>query len=139
MSALVDVADALVDAINGHEWSQSFAAARSMVPEYRLQDMATLGVVVVPRSQAPMTVTRGTHQLECVYDIAVQHRLAAVVDDDIQALMDLVEELIVFLMDRDMGNAQYMSLKNEPAYSVDELQSMLVFTSLVSITYRIQV
>jgi hypothetical protein len=77
MSLVIDIADALADALNGKAFSMEFEAARDYRPVLELQDMKTLHVSVVPKGvvMAPADRSRVQHDVEV--DVLVQKKLDA--------------------------------------------------------------
>ena len=55
---ITDIAQAVADLLNGHEFSTAFEAERVALPEFDLADMQDLHVTVVPR-QAESTTQIG--------------------------------------------------------------------------------
>lgn len=142
-SALLDVADAVVAQLNGRTFSMNFTAVRAYVPVYDLGagDLDELRVTVVPKS-CEMLRGEGTRTADMTIlavDVGVQMKVAnfgAAVD----ALMVLTQEILDFLRRRDLATASGVALvkgaENKPVFSPDHLSQRSVFTSVVSMTYR---
>ena len=70
-------------------------------------------------------------------DVAVQKKLDAADNAEIDALMGLVEELAEFLRTtRQFGDAVWVRTENSPVYSQEHIGEMRQFTSVLTLTYR---
>jgi hypothetical protein len=139
VSVIVDIADALAEALNGHEFSVEFEAARDYRPVLELQDMKTLHVSVVPKgiTMAPVDRARVQHDVEV--DVLVQKKLDAGDADELDALMSLVEEIAGFLKFKRLESvgAMWVKTANEPVFAPDHLDQFRQFTSVLTVTYRV--
>ena len=147
MSVIVDIADALAEALNGNDFSVEFTAARAYQALLELPEMKDLHVTVVPKGvvMAPVDRSRVQHDIEV--DIAVQKKLGPASDDEeydeqaeLDGLMGLVEELSDFLKFRRLGSqptAAWVKTDNDPIYSQDHLERLRQFTSVLTLTYRV--
>lgn len=141
MSTVIDIADAVVASLNAGTFSQTFEAERKYQPVYELPDMQTLHVSVVPRSVSITTATRETGYFDCAVDVGVQKKVNPDEPDEIDALMNLVEEIADHLrMKRlnDAPQAAWVSIENEPAFASEHLDQQRVFTSVLTVTYRVR-
>ena len=147
MSMIVDIADALVTLLNGETFSQTFTAVRKHLPQYKLAQMDTLHVTVVPKTEVISAGggTRASQQFDYEIDIAIQQRFgddASEESAEFVELMDLREELIDFLRGRDIGTTgtspigRWTAITNEPIYAPEHMAQMRQFTSLLTVSYR---
>ena len=65
MSTVVDVADAVVTALNAGSFSQPFTAERAYLPCYELDDIKQLRVTVVPKTVEMQASTRNSIPAGC--------------------------------------------------------------------------
>ena len=100
MSIVVDIARAVADELNVGVFTQPFQAVRAYLPQYKLSDMDTLHVTVVPRAMEVGAASRGKMQYECKVDVAVQKRCDPDDTGTLDALMDLSDEIVAYLAQR---------------------------------------
>ncbi|MFN9292695.1 MAG: hypothetical protein ACK6EB_31860, partial [Planctomyces sp.] len=74
MSVVVSTAEAVVASLNAATFSLPFTAVRSYLPQYKLAEMQTLRVTVVPRSAVLSSADRTRIQTDLAIDIAVQRK-----------------------------------------------------------------
>jgi len=138
MSIIADIATAVVTALNGHAFSQPFTAVRAYRPAFDLKDMTDLHVTVVPKGVELSTVGRALMQSDVQIDIGIQKKLGADEDAEIDALMDLVQEIIEFIRDtRLFADAMWVNTENTPIYSQEHLGELRQFTSVLTLTLRV--
>ena len=138
MSIIANIADAVVAALNGHQFSQSFTAVRAYRPEYDLRDMGDLRVTVVPKSTEMTTAGRGLAQSDIQIDLAVQKKLTTGDNAEIDALMGLVQEIAEFIRSTGrFGGAVWVKTENSPIYAPEHLGEMRLFTSVLTLTLRV--
>jgi len=139
-SQAVTLADAVVAELNNGSFSQSFTAVRRLLPDYDLEDLATLRVTVLPRQLSLERLNRAFIKAAYVIDVGIQKKIGADVDGELPGLIHLVEEITDYLAGRSlagMTNAQWITNENDPLYDRDHLAGQRVFTSVISATYWI--
>ena len=139
MALVTDIADAVVAELAGGEFSQSFTPERRVLPEFELPDLKDLQVTVVPRGVEIRAATRGMSWYDVQVDVAVQRKIADA-DEDVPALCGLVEEIADFLRGWrfvEEPSAVWVSIVNEPVYSPEHLAEKRLFTSVLTVTYRL--
>jgi len=138
---LVEVADAVKNLINTGTFTPVVTAVRLFVPDFTLETLAALKVTVVPRGMDTTIQTREQARDDALIDVAIQDRVA----DNLAAvnpLMDLVDEIDLFLRNRIRrkliapANAGWIAT-TRTAYDVDHMEQLRVFTSVLSLTYRL--
>lgn len=138
MSRAKSIADALVSALNT-EFSGQFVAERSWIPGKDLKDLNTLAVTVTPRAGEAAAATR-SHKTDDVFlDIGIQKKLGADLADEADDLADIAECIFDWLWaDRPVcAGAKFLEATHDPYAAVEHLQQLRVFTSLISVTYRV--
>jgi len=138
-SVVVQVADAVVASLNAGSFSVPFVAQRRYRPTFDLAELDTLRVSVVPKSIEIANATRGRNQFDCVIDIGVQQKIDTDDTGAIDALMDLVQQIIDHLRKQqldDLPEAAWLRIANEPVFAPEHLDQQRVFTSVVTVTYR---
>lgn len=134
--AVVGVASAVVTALNGGSFSRSFTAERVALPEFELTDMGVLHVTVVAREMEISILDRAQDAHDITVDVAVQQRLAATDNDQVDPLLNLVEEIADYLNRSTMSEASWIKTENVPIYSPEQLRELRQFTSVLRFTYR---
>ena len=138
---IADIAGAVVTALNGHTFSQTFTAARAYLPVFDLKDMEDLRVTVVPRGVEMSTAGRGLAASDVQIDVAVQKKLSADTGGDnaeIDALMGLVQEIAEFIRSTGrFGDGSWVRTENVPIYSPEHLGELRQFTSVLTLTLKV--
>ena len=138
---IVQIADALVDALNGAGFDPPLVATREYIPIYDLEDMTEQKLTVVAAATKGERLDRARWADEYVIHVAHQQKVdptPAVVD----ALMLQVEAIKRYLRDTPLELdgpliAKCMGVVNEPIYSPEHLDELRQFTSVLSCTYRL--
>lgn len=148
MSALVlQLADAVVAdlevAATSGEFAPPFMPVRRVRPRRKLDELTDLAVTVVPKSVEVSSATRGSRAVELKVDVAVQQRLAPEAEDsdaELDGLFALVQALVDHFAGRRLGTfveAIPIGVANDPIYAVEHLDELRVFTSVITLTYRV--
>lgn len=150
MAIVIDIADAVVTRLNGATLSQLFTAQRHYVPIHELKELVDLAVSVVPRTLDLALLTRGgTNLYSHVIDIGIQRTIGrgAMSNGDINAaadpLMTLAEEIVLlFAGERITIPNPFLvvtctNVTNVPIFAAEHLDEMRIFTSVVSLTFKV--
>ena len=145
MSIRSDIAEAVKDELNlgvaaGAFGAVQFAALRVNVPLFDLADLKAVHVTVVGRSFEQEPVSRADTSTDVEIDVAVQKKVGSVEPAEIDPLADLVEAVIVFFRNRRLAgkpDAMWRSTKNDMLYIPEHLDEKRLFTSVVTLTYRV--
>lgn len=140
----VQIADAVVVELNAHTFSQPFTAVRAYLPEYKLEEMGTLHVTVVPAEFSGEPSDRSRDREEHKLHVAVQQRFkpqdGAVPLVSLDGLMGLTEEIRDYLRDRRLNGypqARRIKTENKPIYDPKHLAELNQFTGLLIFTYQV--
>lgn len=144
MSIATDIADAVAAELNAAPagtFSLAFTAVRRVFPEFELNELKNLTVSVVPKSVVVATQTRAMCYKDVSVDIGIQKKLdkSPGLDEDVSALGIVVDEITDYLRQRTLTSATYavwVNIINEPIYSVEHLAENRVFTSVLTVMYR---
>lgn len=150
-ATVLEIADAVVAALNGASLSQSFAAERLYVPVHELDGLADLTVSVVPNGLSMTGLDRTPrHLIDYVVDIGIQQRIGGTsavpatptqVNARGDALMALTEEVVDLFRGQPLAaggrRAWCVAAENRPIFRPDHFDEMRVFTSVVSLTFRL--
>ena len=140
MAAITDIADAVVAKLNAASFAQEFTAERHYRPVFDLPEMGTLHVTVVPQGMALGPAGRGCNQYDYRIDIAVQQKFEDGDTAELDPLMSLVEQIAdYFRLQRLDGYpaAAWIKTENDPIYAVDHMEQNRVFTSVLTLTFRV--
>ena len=133
-----ELAELVKAELNDATFSQAFTATRVALPLFKLQDMDTLHVTVVPRDVDISLASRRDNFYEMGVDVAVQKRLTGVGNDLVDPMVTLVQAIADHLTRRAMGAARWGATAVEPLYSPEHLREMRQFTSVIRLTYKEQ-
>lgn len=145
LSLPIQLADAIVAAITtapAATFNQAIAAVRHYRPQFDLEELKSLRVSVVPKAIEIATLGRRSNQHDVSVDVAVQQRVDAADNTALDALMTLVQQIADFLRLRridlaDGSSAVWIKTENTPIYSPEHLEQKQVFTSVLTVTYRV--
>lgn len=144
-AAIVDIADAVVAALNGASLSQSFTAERSYVPVHELRDLSDLKVSVVMAGVAGTLLDRsGRQDYENTIDVGVQKSIGsgAMTTADIRAacdpLMTFCQEIADLFLSAPIGVAGVSCTAADfrPIYAPMHIDEKRVFTSVITLTFK---
>ncbi len=146
MSAVVvEIADAVVAALNGAHLSQAVSAQRYYLPEFDLKDMDTLHVSVVPAELDEEIADRSHDRAEYKIHVAVQKRVTkqdppGLDAEAIDGLMTLVQEIDDLFRHKTLAgyaSAAWTKTENKPIFDPKHLKESGQFTSLLVLTFRV--
>lgn len=140
MATIDAIADAVKARLNETPFSIPFTAERKYLPLFELPDMAMLRVTVVPKGLATTGLSRDTSQNEYAIDVAVQKKVSTEEPAEIDPLCSLVEEIADRFQFRRLGEyptASWSKTENVPVYSVEHLEEMRQFTSVLTFTFKV--
>ena len=140
MSTIIDIADAVAAELAGGEFSESFTPERRVLPDYELADLKDLRVTVVPRGVEISGASRALCQHDFQIDVGVQKKVGTDLDAEVAELLGLVEEIAEFLKRRPLAAVPqvcWVKTANEPVYAPDHLAEKRLFTSVLTVTYRL--
>ena len=141
MSVVIELSDAVAASINAGAFDPPVTAERSHLPIF---DLGTVGdaikVSVVPRSLTVAAASRSSGFFDAAIDIGVQRR----VDPDDPAQVDALHGLVEQVGDRlrlspleTLPGAQWIASEHDPLLAAEHLERLSVFTSVLTVTYRL--
>lgn len=140
MSEIVQIADAVVAALNAASFSQPVAAQRSYLPQFELPEMEDLHVTVVPKTVEITGAARGTGAYDYKIDVAVQKRFQNGDAPELDPLLRLVEEIadhFRFKRLEDYPGAAWVQTEHAALYAPEHMENLRQFTSLLTLTFRV--
>lgn len=134
----IQVSDAVVAELNAGDFSQEFEAQRFYRPQFDAAELKTLRVSVVPKKIEIAIAGRGSNQYDIGVDVAVQKKLDSDTNAEIDPLMQLVEEIGEFFKQRSLASiaATWIKTENAPIFGMEHLDQDRVFTSVLTLTFR---
>ena len=143
-SLIAQIADAVVSELNapGTEFEGEFTAERHYRPRFEVATGALdeLRVSVVPRGISIEKATRAGDLHDVQIDVAIQKKLDDESPPALDALMNTVQQVADHVRGRRLSafeDAAWRRIENEPIYAVDHLDELRVFTSVLTLTYRV--
>lgn len=140
-STLITLADAIVARLQDGTFSLPFEVQRGYRPVLELSGLTGVKVTVIPKSLVISAATRADGFCDCAIDIGVQCKVNADGLAELDALMRLVEELGDHLRAAplpDMPAAAWLSVENDPIFAPEHLDQHRIFTSVMTVTYRVR-
>ena len=140
MKLAIDVADAIVTELNGGSFSEPLTVSRRVLPEFELAELKALTVTVVPKSVGISNITRDSSSFEVAIDIGIQQKIGKDTDTDVTRLSGVVTEIVTFMNRRKLSGfpaAVFVSIANEPVYAPEHLSEKRLFTSILTLTYKV--
>jgi hypothetical protein len=139
LATIIQIADAVVAQLNAATFSQPLTAARHYAPSFKLPDMKTLHVSVVPRGISSTSLDRSRDTFSYEIDVAVQKKTDGE-QPTLDALMTLVEEIGDHFRVGPLASfpgARCLDVKNSPVFSPEHLDEFRQFTSVLTLTFRV--
>jgi hypothetical protein len=144
MARHLDVADAVVAAIDGHTFSQSLTVSRKVLPLKKLEGLDTVHVVVIPSTFSTETADRTRRATSYGIDIGIQKQIDPDSLAAFDAMFELFEETVsLFSMKRLDGlqAATWLGAETVPGaeagYAWEDLATKHLFTSILRITWKV--
>ena len=152
-SVLLKIADAVaaeLAAAPSGTFSQPFTPARKPLPRFTTEELATLRVTVVPKSNVSERIGRGLVQTDYAVDVAVMKYVAPAADgtvDQTEAdkIVALGEEIEDFFTLRHLSgltdiDALWVAAAWNPSgapYAVELLETKSVMAAILTLTFRV--
>jgi len=140
MKLALDIADAIVTELSSGSFSEPLTVSRRVLPEYELAELKALTVTVVPKSVGINNITRDSSSFEVAIDIGIQQKIGKDTDTAVARLSGVVTEVVTFMNRRKLSEfpaAVFVSIANEPVYAPEHLSEKRLFTSLLTLTYKV--
>lgn len=141
MSAIVDVADAVVAELNSGGYTETFAAARSYRPVYSVDQLEALVVSVVPGELAIAPLTRAHNSYDVTVWVVVERQVSPEDNAAVDALVSLCEQLAGRLGRKAeiVPGATLLAVEYEAPCDLERLDGERVFMAIVTASYRLPV
>lgn len=141
MSTAVDIAEAIVSALEAGSFSQEFTPALDFEPEKKHEELSSLVVTVTPLSLEVTNHSRGGSQHDFTTTVGIQKHLADIDSTpEIKTLLDLSEEVVSALSRLDITasvpGVAWLGLDNTVMYWQPGIRDERTFTSTINTLYR---
>ena len=150
-SILLKIADAVaaeLAAAPSGTFSQPFTPARKTLPRFSTEELATLRVTVVPKSNVSERIGRGLVQTDYAVDVAVMKYQPPAADgtvdqaeaDKIVALAEEIEEFFTLRHLKNFADALWVAAAWNPSgapYAVELLETKSVMAAILTLTFRV--
>jgi len=141
MAMILDIADALVTALNAHDFTLDFTAVRIYRPEFNLSADDGMYVPVMPQAIESELVSRAkdTEDMDRIL-VGVAKKVANIEAITLDPLMGLVEEIGDFCKGLTLGTtprAVCVLMSNEPIFNPDMLKEMRTFQSILTLSFKL--
>ena len=139
MPTVFDIANAIAAELNT-EYAGEFTAVVTAAPLADLKTLRDLRVSVVPKAVQPVQSTRTSVSHDMSVDIGIQKKAGDDLEADCVTMAALAQEILDFLWDRRLATApaaRFITAANEPIFAPEHLQQFRVFTSVITVTYRV--
>ena len=143
MAVVLEVADAVVAELANAPagtFNQVMNPQRRVLPQFELSELEELKVTVAPRAMDISNASRMASQYDVQVDIGIQKRVGKAMDGDVAPLFELADQIAAYLQRRQLWRlpaAAWLRITNSPIYAPDQLASDRVFTSVLTVTYRL--
>jgi len=145
-SIAAQIADAVVADLNNGQFSQEFTAVRKWIAKWTLPDLSTLRVTVVPGPATYEPLDRRRDDERHEMDIAVQKKVNASDNAEVDALVALLEEFVEHFRVRQLtaGTKQVKCVRralipgSEAAVAKEHLEDLRTFTGVLRTTWLLR-
>jgi len=134
------IADGIVAELAGNSFSEPLVIARRVLPEYEIAELKALTVTVVPKSVQITNITRQSSSFEVAVDVGIQQKIGKDTDAEVARLSGVVSEIVMFMNRRKLTGfpaAVFVSIANEPVYAPEHLSEKRLFTSILTVHYKV--
>ena len=140
MAEILQVADAVVAALNAGGFSMPMQAKREYLPRFDLPEMNALHVTVVPRGLEIQAASRTAAAYDYKIDVAVQKRFSTGDAAELDPLLSLVDEIASFFQMKRLEGyppAAWVKTEHPALFAQEHMEVLRQFTSVVTFTFRV--
>ncbi|HBG28589.1 MAG: hypothetical protein A2Y10_08580 [Planctomycetes bacterium GWF2_41_51] len=136
---VLQLAEKIVNTLNDSEFALAFTAVKTLFPFYELKDLANLKVTVVPKSVNITTASRNSSEFDYQVDIAIQKAVKRPDDTEITVLTELALAIAKSFRNKVYQDIGAVCFKQsiDPLYFVEHIQPPSVFTSVVTLNFKV--
>lgn len=138
-SLVLEIADAVVDALNAATLPVTATAERSFRPVNELPDLVTEAKLFVsPRGMELVTDQRGEPQKLITIDVGLQKKFAEI--SEIEDLLDAIEAISLLfhgkVISTDSGRGMCTEASPDPIYDAASIEQRRLFAGVVVLTFE---
>lgn len=134
---ILELADAIVSALNAHAFSEPFRAERGYLPTFELSQLGHLQVTVVPSQDEGRLDSRQASLHEYTLDVGLQIKPPDITARHLDPYMYLTQQVADFFrFHQEPAGASLVSPRTRILYLPEHLQKYRQFTSVVSLTLK---
>jgi hypothetical protein len=136
---VLQLAEKIVTTLNDGEFDLEFTATKTLFPFYELKDLSTLRVTIVPKSVNITTASRAASEFDYQVDIAIQKAVKSPDDAEVTVLTDFALVIAKSFRNKVYQDIGAVCFKQsiDPLYSVEHIQPPSVFTSVVTLNFKV--
>ena len=137
-AAIVQLAEAIVSDLNTNSFGQPFIAQRAYLPRWKLEELTTIRVSVVPKDDVGERASRAQWQEDYHIDVAIQQRLNTNEHEQLDTLIGLAEELADYFKTRKPTGdiATLIAVAFAPLFDPEHLEKHKTLTTVINLTFR---
>ncbi|MBI3866815.1 MAG: hypothetical protein HY290_33465 [Planctomycetia bacterium] len=140
-ATLIRVADAVLAELNDYTFSMPFEAERVYLPRHTPKELKDLRVTVVPAGWDSNYESRHSTRRNCTIQVGLQKKLATEDNAEIDPLVGLAQEIEDRFREIKRLKSVEAILMTVEGLAVpaddDDLDQRKIFTSVLSLTYRV--
>lgn len=145
--SIFDIADDIVTLLNYtvdpedetdvYPFTYPFTAAVQLLPKFKKSELENWNVTVFPVSEVPTNDTRNSYYADCTIQVGLMKRISNdTLNTDVRAYGEFANQVMQFMFNKNLSNGKFISIKNDPIYSIESLNDSNVFTSIIEVVYR---
>ena len=141
MIDFIQAADAVVVILKSGTYCLTPTISRVILPMLTVEELEkrTLKISVVPKDVDSEIASRTEDFNEYKIDIGIQQKVNDI-DTEVPTLLLFVKEVLNFIKRKKLPTtpqAHYVRLQNKPIYDVKQLAEAKVFTTVITVTYKV--
>jgi len=144
MARHLDICDAVVTALNDHEFSQAFTAVRKYRPHLVREECSDVQVTVIPASYTTEPADRSRSRSQYGVEIAVQKEVDPDSNTACDAMLELVYEIRDFFAMQRLSGLQSAAWQKvemvqgaEAGFAPQHLDELRLFTGVLRLTWQV--
>lgn len=140
---IINIADAIVAEILGHDWGRELSAERVYRPMAKVKDLVDMKVSVMPAKLDATIASRGSDEYEPEVDIGIQQGRVGPDDQvELDSLLEFVETMAAWFRGRQLiswPTARITEANISVLWLPEHLTKYRVFTSVITVKAKFTV
>lgn len=138
MNRVASIVDDLIESLNNNLFNPSFVATKNFIPTWKLRT-PELKISVLPNYKTIETEARSWNLETIEVLIAVQQKVNPKINTEIDSLINLAEQIILFVDGINLAGAVHYSTSNDPIYDILALEQYHTFVSVITLEFKTSV